>query len=95
MTLDAEGSIVSANAHAAALFGKRQANFRPSFGELLAPESERPAREYFERVGARRQRTHDKAIDVAARAGDDRLIPLAIDAHAHRLGALSAPCSAT
>jgi PAS domain S-box-containing protein len=76
--LDAQGVIAGANARAAALFGKLQDEMTGHlFGEFLAPESERVAREYFERVasGADGEGT---AIDIAARVGENRLVPLAL-----------------
>ena len=78
ITLDNEGRIVSANARAAALFGKAADELAGcSFGDLLAPESERAARDYFDRV-VRGTGTLNNALDVAARAGEDRLVPLAM-----------------
>jgi PAS domain S-box-containing protein len=78
ITLDPHGVIEGANAHAAALFGRAQDDMTGrSLGEFLAPESERVAREYFERV-AGGTNGESSAIDVAARAGDNRLVPLAL-----------------
>jgi PAS domain S-box-containing protein len=78
ITFDADGRVVGANTRAAVLFGKSPAELSGhSFGDLLAPESERPACDYFDRIG-RGAATLDNAIDVAARAGDDRLVPLAM-----------------
>jgi PAS domain S-box-containing protein len=78
VTLDRQGTIVAANARAVALFG-RAAEAMPgrSLGELLAPESERAARDYLDRVAAGTT-ILDKALDVAARIGDERLMPLAV-----------------
>ena len=78
ITLDGEGRIVGANARAAALFGKSADEMpgRP-FGDLLAPESERAARDYFDRI-ARGTGTLHNVLDVAARVGDDRLVALAM-----------------
>ena len=82
VTLDRQGTIEGANAQAAALFGQGQSDMAGhSLGEFLAPESERVAREYFERIanGAHGNGNGDgSAIDVAARAGENRLIPLAL-----------------
>ena len=78
ITLDAEGRIVGANARAASLFGKTAAVLAGrSFGELFAPESERAARDYFDRI-ARGTGALNNVLDVAARTGDDGLIPLAV-----------------
>ena len=78
VTLDAGGRIVGANARAAALFAKTAADLAGrSFGDLLAPESEHAARDYFERI-VRGTGVLDNVLDVAARAGDDRLVPLAM-----------------
>jgi PAS domain S-box-containing protein len=78
ITLDAVGRVVGANARAAALFGKPAAELAGrSFGDLLAPESEHAARDYFDRV-MRGAGSVDNAIDVAARAADERLVPLAM-----------------
>jgi PAS domain S-box-containing protein len=81
VTVDRQGTIETANAQAAALFGQTQSELAGhSLGEFLAPESERVAREYFERVanGGHAANGDGKAIDVAARAGENRLIPLAL-----------------
>jgi len=78
ITLDPQGVITGANARAAALFGKAAAEMTGrSLGELLAPESERAAREYLDRVvdGAN---ASDTALDVAARVSENRLVPLAM-----------------
>jgi PAS domain S-box-containing protein len=78
VTLDRQGTIEAANAQAAALFGQGQNDMAGhSLGEFLAPESERVAREYFERI-ANGANGDGGAIDVAARAGENRLIPLAL-----------------
>ncbi len=78
ITLDAAGHVVGANARAAALFGKPAAELAGrSFGDLLAPESEHAARDYFNRV-MRGTGSVDNAIDVAARAAGERLVPLAM-----------------
>jgi PAS domain S-box-containing protein len=78
VTLDRQGTIVTANARAAALFG-RAADAMPglSLGELLAAESERAARDYLSRV-AIGTTIPDKMLDVAARIGDNKLLPLAM-----------------
>jgi PAS domain S-box-containing protein len=78
MTLDAAGRIIGANARAGALFAKPASEVvgRP-FDRLLAPESERAAREHFERV-VRAPNALAAVLDVAARVGDDRLAPLAL-----------------
>jgi PAS domain S-box-containing protein len=78
ITLDLDGRIVGANGRAAALFGKTgdELACRP-FGDLLAPESEHAAREYFDRM-VRGSGTLNSVLDVAARTGDDRLVPLAM-----------------
>ncbi|HUC51370.1 MAG TPA: PAS domain-containing sensor histidine kinase [Xanthobacteraceae bacterium] len=76
--LDPRGVIENANARAAALFGKAQDNMTGcSLGEFLAPESERVAREYFERIVSGSD-GDGGTIDVAARAGENRLIPLTL-----------------
>jgi PAS domain S-box-containing protein len=78
ITLDAAGRVVGANARAAALFGQPAAELAGrSFGDLLAPESEHAARDYFDRV-MRGTGSVDNAIDVAARAAGERLVPLAM-----------------
>jgi PAS domain S-box-containing protein len=78
MTLDAAGRIVGVNARAAALFARPASELagRP-FDRLLAPESERAAREHFERV-VRAPNAPAAVLDVAARVGDERLVPLAL-----------------
>jgi PAS domain S-box-containing protein len=78
LTLDAEGRVVGANAQAAALFGAAAADLAGrALGDLLAPESERAARDYLDRFMRAADAPH-RALDVAARAGDDRLVPLAM-----------------
>jgi PAS domain S-box-containing protein len=78
ITLDAEGRIVTANARAATLFGKPAGELAGrALGEMLAPESERAARDYFERV-ARGSNVLNNVLDIEARAGADRLLPLAM-----------------
>ena len=76
LILDAEGRIANANGYAASLFGK-SANelIGRALGELLAPESERAARDYFERI-QRGTSVLDNVIDVTVRAGQDRIVPL-------------------
>ena len=46
--------------------------------ELFAPESERAAREYFDRVVRGAATRSTAVLDVAARVGDDRLMPLSM-----------------
>ncbi len=78
MTLDAAGRIVGVNARAAALFARPASELtgRP-FDRLLAPESERAAREHFGHV-VRAPNAPAAVLDVAARVGDDRLVPLVL-----------------
>jgi PAS domain S-box-containing protein len=78
VTLDLERRIVTANARAAALFGKAAGEItgRP-LGELLAPESERAARDYFDRIAAGTNILNN-VLDVEARVGGDRRVPLAM-----------------
>ena len=84
LTLDAEGRIVGANARAAALFGKAgERSDRPPFDRLLAPESERAARDYFERI----VRGSSTLNQRPRRDGAHRRRPAYTpgdDAHAHR-----------
>jgi PAS domain S-box-containing protein len=78
ITLDAEARIVAANDRAAALFGKPAGELAGrALGEMLAPDSERAARDYFERV-ARGTNVLNNALDIEVRAGADRLLPLAM-----------------
>ena len=78
VTLDAEGRIVGVNARAAALFGRAATELGGrSLGDLLAPESERAARDYLDRT-MRGAGTFDNVLDVAGRAGEERLVPLAM-----------------
>ena len=78
ITLDAEGRIVDANARAAALFRTAAADLAGrSLGDLLAPESERAARDQLDRI-VRGAGIPNNGLDVAARVGDDRLAPLAM-----------------
>jgi PAS domain S-box-containing protein len=78
VTLDRRGVITTANARAAALFGGTAAELTGrAFGELLAPESARVARDYLERA-ADGSNGNDNAIEVAARLSESRLMPLAL-----------------
>ncbi len=78
VTLDPEGRVVGANARAAALFGAAATELDGrSLGDLLAPESERAARDYLDRM-VRGTGTSNNVLDVAARAGEERLVPLAM-----------------
>ena len=78
VTFDNEGRIVGANVRAADLFGKAAGELAGlSFGDLLAPQSERAARDHFDRI-VRGTGGPNNALDVAARAGEDRLVPLAM-----------------
>ena len=78
VTLDAEGRVVGANARAAALFGTAAAELGGrSLGDLLAPESERAARDHLDRM-VRGTGAFNNVLDVAARAGDEQLVPLAM-----------------
>ena len=78
ITFDAEGRVVGANARAAALFGSAAGELTGrSFADLLAPESQRAARDYLDLI-LRSAGTFDNVIDVAARVGEDRLIPLSM-----------------
>jgi PAS domain S-box-containing protein len=78
VTLDAQGLIADANARAAMLFGKSSGDMtgRP-LGDLLAPESERVARDYLDRI-VNGTISNDNPLDVAARVGENRLAPLAL-----------------
>jgi PAS domain S-box-containing protein len=78
ITLDGEGRIVTANARAAALFGKAAGELAGrSLGELFAPQSEHAARDYFDRI-VRGTNTLNNVLDVEARLGADRLVSLAM-----------------
>ena len=78
ITLDAEGRIIAANARAASLFGKTGDEMTGrEFGTLFTPESERAARDYFDRVAHGRSILNN-VLDVEARAAGDRLVPLAM-----------------
>ena len=78
VTFDNEGRVVVADARAAALFGRAAAVLVGcSFGDLLAPESERAARDYLGRV-VRGTGIPNNVLEVAARVGDERLVPLAM-----------------
>ena len=78
VTLDRKGIIIGANAQAGALFGRAAEELRErSLCALLAPESERVASDYFERV-AGGANTNDNPLEVAARASENRLVPLVL-----------------
>jgi PAS domain S-box-containing protein len=78
VTLDGEGRIVTANARAAALFGKAADQLAGRMlGELFVAANERAARDYFDRV-ARGTNVLNNVLDVEARLGADRRVPLAM-----------------
>jgi PAS domain S-box-containing protein len=78
ITFDSEGRIVGANARAASLFGRTAAALAGcSFGDLLAPESERAARDHLDRL-VHGTGPLNSTLEVAAHAGDGRLVPLAM-----------------
>ncbi len=78
IVLDRDGRVISANAGATALFGKAAADLEGrSFVDMLAPESERGARDYLERL-ARGTNMLPDAIEVEATVREGRLIPLAM-----------------
>jgi PAS domain S-box-containing protein len=78
VTLDRQGLIASANARATALFDRPTGGLTGcSLSELLAPESARVAHEYLERI-AGGSNGNDNAIEVAARLGENRLMPLTL-----------------
>jgi PAS domain S-box-containing protein len=78
MTLDPHRRIVAANAGAASLFGKTTEEITGRLlDELLAPDSERAARDYFDRVVAGAGNP-DNALDVEGRVGEGRIVPLAM-----------------
>ncbi len=78
VTLDPQGLITDSNGRAAALFGTSTADMTGrALGELLAPESERAARDYLDRV-TNDTNSNDNPLDVAVRVGENRLAPLAL-----------------
>jgi PAS domain S-box-containing protein len=78
LTLDAEGRIADVNPRAAALFGKPAGELAGRMlGELFVPESERAARDYFDRI-ARGTSALNNMLDVDALVGSDRHAPLAM-----------------
>ena len=75
--LDAQGRIVTANPHAARLFGKAAAELAGlSFGDVLAPESEAAARASFDRLARGAGSESDGALEVSGRGAGERLLPL-------------------
>jgi PAS domain S-box-containing protein len=78
VTLDPEGNVIAVNARAAVLFGHAASGMtgRP-LGELLAPGSASAMRDYFERT-VKGTNTLNNVLDVEARAGEDRIVPLAM-----------------
>jgi PAS domain S-box-containing protein len=78
LKLDAEGRIVDVNPRAAALFGKPAGELTGRMlGELFVPESERAARDYFDRI-ARGTSALNNMLDVDALVGSDHHVPLAM-----------------
>ena len=76
--LDAGGRIVTANARSAALFARPASELAGrDFSELLAPGSEAAAYDYFARA-AGGANILDNVLDVEARAGEDRVVSLAM-----------------
>jgi PAS domain S-box-containing protein len=76
VTLDAGGLIAGANARAASLFGKPASELTGrALGELFTPESQRAARDYFDRILSGTN-VLDNVLDVDARGGEDRTVPL-------------------
>ena len=75
VTLDGHGRIVTANARAADLFGRAADHvIGLDFVELLAPESGRLARDYFDRIG-RGGNVFGDATEVMARGTGGRPVP--------------------
>jgi PAS domain S-box-containing protein len=78
ITIDGRGRIASANARAASLFGRAAADLAAGdFVELFAAESERVARDYFDRT-VQGSTVFGNGIEVTARATGGRLVPLAM-----------------
>jgi PAS domain S-box-containing protein len=78
LTLDADGRVLAANARAAALFARAANDMTGhAFTHLLTPGSESLARDYFGRT-VKGANTLNNALDVEARAGEDRTVSLAM-----------------
>ena len=78
MTLDSEGKVVTANARAASLLAKPVDQLAGgSFVTLFAPDNEPAILECFEHVLAGSQPPGGE-IEVAARLGEDRIVPLTL-----------------
>ncbi len=78
VTLDPQGRIVTANTRAVSLFVRTTRDLAGSdFGELFAPDSERAARDFFDRI-VQGAGTLNNVLDISARAGEDRFIPLSM-----------------
>ena len=78
IVLDRDGRVINSNASADALFGKAAGEFEGrSLTDILAPESERAARDYLDRIARGTNMLHD-AIEVEAPVREGRLIPLAM-----------------
>jgi PAS domain S-box-containing protein len=78
VTIDRQGRIIALNARAASWFGRATGDVAGAdFIELFAPESERAARDYFDRA-AGGSTMFGSGIEVTARASGGRLMPLAM-----------------
>jgi PAS domain S-box-containing protein len=78
ITLDAEGRVVAANARAVALFGKAVDDMNGrELAELFTAESERAARDYFDRV-AHGTNVLDNVLEVETPTVEDQIVPLAM-----------------
>jgi PAS domain S-box-containing protein len=78
IVLDRNGRVINSNASADALFGKAVGEFEGrSLADILAPESERAARDYLERITRGTNMLHD-SIEIEAHGPEGRLIPLAM-----------------
>ncbi len=77
-TLGLDGRVVAANARAAALFGRAASEMAGRvFADLLAPGSERAARDLFQRT-VKGSNVLNNALDVEVRVGEDRIVHLAM-----------------
>ncbi len=78
VVLDRDGRVIGSDAGAGALFGMAADEFKGrSLTDMLAPESERAARDYLDRIVRGTNMLHD-ALDVEAPDSDGRRIPLAM-----------------
>jgi PAS domain S-box-containing protein len=78
VVLDRDGKILATNRSAEVLFGRSSGEFDGrAFGELFAPDSERAARDYFDRMVSGANMLSG-GLDMTVRVRDGRLVPVSL-----------------